>query len=238
MNVFTQEIAAWLAAQTGLSPEQADALLEIPPNPGLGDYAFPCFALAKPMKKAPAVIAAELAGKFAPSEGIKSARPAGPYLNFSVDRQRLAETVLKTVRREGEGYGRSAVGAGKTVVIDYSSPNIAKHLALHHIRSITIGGSLYRIFRALGYRCAGVNFLGDWGTNFGQLIVAYKRYGSPDLLKQDAVEDLNKLYVRFHSEAKHNPELEAEARAWFKRLEDGDPEARGQIGRASCRERV
>ena len=226
MNIFTSEIANWLSIQTGLAPGALDAMIEIPPDPELGDYAFPCFTLAKPMKKAPAAIAADLAGKFAPTALVTSARAVGPYLNFSVDRRQLAEAVLKAVVGDGERYGRSNVGAGRTVVIDYSSPNIAKHLALHHIRSITIGGTLYRIFQAIGYRPIGINFLGDWGTNFGQLIVAFKRYGSPEMLENDAVENLNQLYVRFHTEAKKDPALEDEARAAFKRLEDGDPQVR------------
>jgi arginyl-tRNA synthetase len=226
MNIFTCEITHWLSSQTGLAPDALDPMIEIPPDPKLGDYAFPCFTLSKAMKKAPPAIAAELAGKFAPGPLVTSARAVGPYLNFAVDRKQLAEVVLKAVVGEGERYGRSGVGEGKTVVIEYSSPNIAKHLALHHIRSITIGGTLYRIFQALGYRPVGINFLGDWGTNFGQLIVAYKRYGSREMLERDAVENLNKLYVRFHAEAKKDPALEDEARAAFKRLEDGEPEMR------------
>ena len=191
MNIFTIEIGKWLAADTGLTADEIDSMLEIPPDPKLGDYAFPCFILSKRMKKAPAAIAADLASKFTPRALITSARAVGPYLNLSVDRPRLAQEVLKAVVAEGERYGHSALGAGKTIVIDYSSPNIAKHLALHHLRSITIGGTLYRIFQALGYRCVGINFLGDWGTNFGQLIVAYKRFGSPEMLERDAVENLN-----------------------------------------------
>ncbi len=226
MNIFTREISDWLRSQTGLEADAADAMLEIPPDPALGDYAFPCFTLSKTLKKAPAAVAADLAGRFRPSSAVRGARAVGPYLNFTVDRARLAEVVLKEVAAQGERYGSSDVGGGRSVVIDYSSPNIAKHLALHHIRSITIGGTLYRLFQALGYRSVGINFLGDWGTNFGQLIVAYKRFGAPEMLERDAVENLNKLYVRFHAEAKNNPSLEDEARAWFKRLEDGDAESR------------
>jgi arginyl-tRNA synthetase len=155
-----------------------------------------------------------------------SAAAAGGYVNFRLDRAAFAHEVVSRVQREGDGFGGNRDGVGRTVVIDYSSPNISKHLAYHHIRSTMIGHSLARIFRANGWTAVGFNFIGDWGTTHGMLLAAWKRWGEGVDLAQDGVTKLNELYVRFRAEMKKDAALDLEARAWFKKLEDGDPEAR------------
>ena len=226
MNEFELEIARLVAEPAGLPVEEAARLIEVPPDDKLGDFAVPCFVLAKRLKQAPPAVAAALARRIRPTALVPEVRAAGPYLNFRVDAARFARSVLGEVLREDDAYGRSDEGAGKTVVIDYSSPNIAKPLAFHHIRSTMIGNALRRIFRALGWRVVGINHLGDWGTQFGKLMVAYRRWGNGDPLTEEPILKLNELYVRFHEEVKQEPALADEARAWFKKLEDGDPEAR------------
>lgn len=226
MNPFVQEIVTTLAGLLAMPQEDLAASLEIPQDPKMGDYALPCFTLAKVLKRSPQGIAADLAQKLPPSANIASIQPKGPYLNFFVHRPKLIEMVLSTVASQGERYGFSTLGAGRTIVVDFSSPNIAKHLAVHHLRSTMIGNALCNLHRALGYRVVGINYLGDWGTQFGQLIVAFKRWGNEEVLKGEAVTKLNELYVRFHKEAEQDATLNDEARAWFKRLESGDPEAR------------
>ena len=223
-NPIRGEIVQRLSDSLSLDRETVEDLLEVPPSPDMGDYALPCFALAKELKRAPAQIAAELAAGFPTSPRITKAAASGPYLNFFVSREIMASEVLLRVRRSAEGYGRSDVGTGKTVVLDYSSPNIAKHLGVHHLRSAIIGRSLHRIFEALGYRCVGINHLGDWGTSFGKLVAAFERY--EDLDAQSAtVSDLQDAYVRYNLEAEKEPELEDEARRAFRRLEEGEPKA-------------
>jgi arginyl-tRNA synthetase len=225
MNPFVQEIVESIAALTELSGEEIAGQITLPPNPQMGEYAFPCFMLAKAMRKSPAAIAGELAGKVEPGRLIRVVRNTGPYLNFEVKRDRLAAFVLKAVYEKGAHYGTSDEGSGKTVVIDYSSPNIAKPIGIHHLRTTAIGHALYRIHEALGYRCVGINHLGDWGTQFGTVIVAYKRWGQEELLKEAPIHYLLELYVKFHQEAATNPTLADEARDWFVKLEDGDEEA-------------
>jgi len=225
MNPFVQEIVKSIAAHMDLSEEEIAGQIALPPNPEMGEYAFPCFVLAKTMRKAPAVIAEELAGKVKPGVLIRAVRNAGPYLNFEVKRDRLAAFVLGEIFEQGERYGTSDEGSGKTVVIDYSSPNIAKPIGIHHLRTTAIGHALYRIYEALGYRCIGINHLGDWGTQFGTVIVAYKRWGQEGLLKKAPIHYLLELYIKFHQEAEKDPSLEDEARGWFVKLEHGDEEA-------------
>ena len=223
-NPIREEIVQWLTGNVPLDREAVEAALEVPPNADMGDYALPCFVLAKQMRKPPAAIAQGLAEQFRPSRHVISCKAAGPYLNFSVDRPAMMALVLDAVRSAADNYGHSDAGAGSTIVIDYSSPNIAKHLAVHHVRSVSIGRALRNIFEALGCRVVTVNHLGDWGTSFGKLIVAFERYD--DLDAQTAtVSDLQDAYVRFSREAEEAPELEDDARAAFQRLENGDPAA-------------
>jgi arginyl-tRNA synthetase len=226
MNAFRDQIIQYLKSRVALDEAELQRAIEVPPSVQLGDYAFPCFPLAKSLRKAPQAIATELATAFQPSALIKEARAAGPYVNFFVDRVAYTHAGLGAILEQGSRYGRSTEGVGKTVVVDYSAPNIAKPFGVGHLRSTVIGNAQYRIHHHLGYRVIRVNHLGDWGTQFGKLIVAFKRWGNETDITTHAIQTLYDLYVRFHSEAETSPELEDEARGWFKRLEDGDPEAR------------
>lgn len=199
-------------------------ILEVPPSGELGDYAFPCFALARILRRSPAEIAQTLADAVERPPWLANVQAVSGYVNLTLHRGQLADTVLRAAIQEGRSFG-AAPERGKTVVIDYSSPNIAKPFTLGHIRSTVIGESLARIFEHRGYRVIRVNHLGDWGTQFGRLIVAYKRWGDEERLKHEAIKELFRLYVRFHEEAEKDPALEDEGRAWFLRLEQGDPEA-------------
>jgi len=171
------EIAKQLKKASGLEID-FQQMLEIPPDPELGDLALPCFALAKELKKNPAEIASELAAKIESSPLIQKIQPVGAYLNFFINKDILIGNILQRIYKEKERYGSSKIGKKKTIVIDFSSPNIAKPFSIAHLRSTVIGNSLYKIFSFLGYRCIGINHLGDWGVQFGKLIVAYKKWGS------------------------------------------------------------
>jgi arginyl-tRNA synthetase len=226
MNAFRDDIIQFLQSRLPLDETELQRAIEVPPSIQLGDYAFPCFSLAKVLRKAPQAIAAELAAAFQPTTLVTEARTSGPYINFFVDRVAFSRASLGAIMVQDTRYGQSVEGQGKTVVIDFSSPNIAKPFGVGHLRSTVIGNALYRIFDHLGYRVVRVNHLGDWGTQFGKLIVAYKRWGNEADLTAHAIQTLYDLYVRFHSEVETQPELDDEARDWFKRLEEGDMEAR------------
>ena len=217
-------IANALAALTGMEADTLRDWIENPPNTDMGDYAFPCFRLAKTMRKAPPAIAAELQASLALPAGISEARAVGGYLNFFADKSAYAADVLDKVLSMGESYGCSDMGAGKNVCVEFSSINIAKPCHIGHLPSTAIGSSLYRIYKALGYNAIAINHLGDWGTQFGKMIVAYKKWGEKPV-PESTVRELVQLYVRFHQEAEQHPELDDEARAWFKKIEDGDKEA-------------
>jgi arginyl-tRNA synthetase len=198
-----------------------DLKVEAPPRPELGDLAVGCFAIARARKQNPAEVARAIAAAFAPTEFLASATAAGPFVNFRADRTATLRWLL-------DGALRSALlprdlGAGKTICIDYGSPNTSKHLAYHHIRGTTIGNALVQTFRALGYRVVGINFLGDWGTTHGMLLAAWVRWGP---ISPVDIAGLNALYVRFRAAAKDDPAVEQEGRDWFRRLESGDPQAR------------
>ena len=222
---YKLELAAALAPAAGLEASEAAAMLETPPSADMGDFAFPCFKLAKTLRKAPPQIAADLKEKVELPAFVSEVRAAGGYLNFFIDRKEYASAVLSAVLREGGRYGSSDLGAGKTICIDYSSINIAKPFHIGHLSTTVIGHALYKIYQFLGYRCVGINHLGDWGTQFGKLIVAYRRWGDHDTIEQGGVRELLKIYTRFHTEAEVNKGLNDEARAAFKSIEDGDPEA-------------
>ncbi|MFM1534135.1 arginine--tRNA ligase [Helcococcus ovis] len=195
--------------------------IETPPNKEMGDFAFPCFRLAKTLRKAPAQISVELAEKIS-SELFSEVRPVGPYINFFVNQTKFNETVLKEVFDKKEMYGSSNVGNGKNIVIDYSSTNIAKPFHIGHIRSTVIGDSIKRIYKFLGYHVDAINYLGDYGTQFGVLLSAYRKWGNKETINSNPISELLKLYVKYTEEAEANPELMDEARAWFKKLEEGD----------------
>ena len=198
--------------------------LEVPPDTAMGDYAFPCFKLSKTLRQNPVMIADALAGAVR-ADFIGKVEAVKGYLNFFIDKATYAEKVLERALSEGERYGADDSGAGKTVVLDYSSINIAKRFHIGHLSTTMIGNSLYRLHRFFGWRAVGVNHLGDWGTQFGKMIAAYKRWGDHDTVAAGGVDEMVKLYVRFNEEAKENPALNDEGRAWFKKIEDGDPEA-------------
>ncbi|MCW3489004.1 arginine--tRNA ligase [Dethiobacter alkaliphilus] len=226
MEMFRKEIVRLLSEQLPLDKQQIANDLETPPTPDMGDFAFPCFKLAKELRNAPPKIAAELAEKLPASELLDRVEARGPYINFFCDRKMLAQLTLDEVQTEREKFGQRNSGSGQTVVIDFSAPNIAKPFGVGHLRSTVIGNSLYRIHEALGYKSVGINHLGDWGTQFGKLIVAYLKWGEDTRLEEDPITYLYELYVRFHREAEEKPALDEEARAWFKKLEDGDEQAR------------
>ena len=221
---YTEAVAAALKGCVELPEEELFALLETPKNPSMGDIAFPCFKLSKLLRKAPNAIAAELKEKIVLPAGIERAEAVGPYLNFFIEKGQQAQTVLTKVLDAGKAYGGSDEGKGRHVVLDYSSINIAKPFGFHHLPSTAIGNALYRIYRHLGYDPVGVNHLGDWGTQFGKMIVAYKRWGEKPV-DQYGIRELVDLYVRYHKEAEEHPEMDEEARAWFHRIETGDEEA-------------
>ena len=226
LDRFTQEIHAALV-DSGAVLEQEFALLSPPANVP-ADLGQPCFALAKRLRQAPAAIAAGLAQRVVfPGDSLVGAVSAqGPYLNFALEPRRLAERVLAEVRQWGDGYGGDDVGAGRNVVLDYSSPNVARRMHIGHIRSTIIGQAIRNLYDALGYRTIGDNHLGDWGTQFGKLIYAYQEWGDEQAMADDPIEHLIDLYTHFHREAKEHPELDEEGRKWFARLEAGDAEAR------------
>ena len=209
-----------------LTLEEIVALIEVPPNKEMGDFAFPCFKLAKVFRKAPNMIAADLAQTIEANESISKVEPAGGYVNFFVNKSQLAETVINDVLTKKEKYGHTDLGQDKAVVIDFSSPNIAKPFHIGHIRTTVIGNALYKIYDSQGYNVVRVNHLGDYGTQFGKLIVAFKLWGSKEAVEANPIPELLKLYVKFHEEAEQKPEMEDEARAWFTKLENGDEEAK------------
>lgn len=227
MDHYREEIGRVLAPLVMLEEIRVVELLEEPPDPELGDLAFPCFTLAAQQKQSPAAIAAALGESLSGKRGVfwEKASARGPYLNFYLDYPVFSRDVLKKISGLGPDYGKNNRGRGEVIVIDYSSPNICKPFGIGHIRSTVIGHALTLILEAQGYRCIGVNHLGDWGTQFGKMIVAYKRWGDDRKLQQDPVNYLYYLYVRFHREAETDNGLEEEARLWFKRLENGEEEA-------------
>lgn len=205
--------------------ETADILasIEIPPRPEMGDFAFPCFRLAKLMRKAPNMIASDIKKSIGDVDFIERTEVVGAYINFYIKKDLYVKTMIESAKTAD--FASSDMGNGQTICIDYSSPNVAKNFHVGHLRTTIIGNSLYKIFSKLGYNVIRINHLGDWGTQFGKLIVAYKAWGSKEAVEKDGVSELMKLYVKFHEEADKNPELVDEARAWFNRMENGDEEA-------------
>ncbi len=223
MKAFYRAAAELLAPALEMDVSTVEGMLLRPPKPEMGDIGFPCFTLAKELKKAPPQIAGEVSAKLQAAEPFAEIKPVGPYVNFVISQKALiAATIDKALSSD---WGRSDSGAGKTVVIDYSSPNIAKPLGVHHIRSTMIGAALSRLYAACGWKVETVNHLGDWGTNFGQLMVAYKNAEENGKNPGTDIDSQLKLYVEFHDLKDSNPAYEDQARGWFKKLEDGDEEA-------------
>ena len=199
-------------------------LLEQPKSSDLGDIAFPAFSLAKVERKAPQAIAADIAEKIDQS-AFEKVVATGPYVNFFLDKSKISDQVIKSVIEAGANYGQQDEGHGQNITIDLSSPNIAKPFSVGHLRSTVIGDALSNIFRKMGYNTIKINHLGDWGKQFGLLMVAYKKWGSKEAVEANPIDELLKLYVRINAEIENDPELDEEGRKWFKKLEDGDPEA-------------
>ena len=207
----------------GVDASDIIASIEIPQRPDMGDYAFPCFRLAKVMRKAPNMIAADIKEQIGDVDFIEKIDVAGAYLNFYIKKDIFVKTMIEAAN--SVNFGCSDLGDGQTICIDYSSPNVAKNFHVGHLRTTIIGNSLYKIYSKLGYKVVRINHLGDWGTQFGKLIVAYKAWGTKEAVEKDGIAELMKLYVKFHEEADKNPELVDEARAWFNKMENGDEEA-------------
>ncbi len=199
--------------------------IEVPPDRTLGDYALPCFKLSKILRLPPMKIAEDLKNSFIPDDVIESCSAVGGYLNFKINRKGFVSSALSEVLKNGDKYGSSDEGNGKTVCIDYSSINIAKPFHIGHLSTTVIGSALCKIYRFLGYKVVGINHLGDYGTQFGKLIVAYKLWSSKEAVLEGRLKELSRIYVKFHEEAKSRPELDDEARRYFKLIEDGDKEA-------------
>ena len=216
-------LAAAFPDAAGL-PDDLSAFMEVPPDKAMGDYAFPCFKLSKVLRKAPPQIAAALAEHYNAPELARAEAVSG-YLNFFLNRGNFAQQTLEAVLAAGDRWGASQENHGKTVCLDYSSINIAKRFHIGHLSTTVIGNSLRRIYDFLGWTTVSINHLGDWGTQFGKMIAAYKHWGDRETVEQGGVDEMTRLYVRFNQEAAENPALEDEGRAWFKKIEDGDPEA-------------
>ena len=208
----------------GFTTEEIEAFIEVPPTKEVGDYALPCFRFSKSLKKAPNMIASDLSQNFPKVSGIKSVECVGGYLNFKLDRDGFVKEIVQKVVAEGENYGKQNLGEGKTICIDYSSINIAKPFHIGHLSTTVIGAALYRIYKYLGYNVVGINHLGDYGTQFGKLIYAYKHWGDKAVVDRDGLKELTRLYVMYHEKAETDSSMDDEARAYFKKIETGDPE--------------
>ncbi|MGE5494297.1 MAG: arginine--tRNA ligase [Burkholderiales bacterium] len=222
---YKQELSQLIAPAAGMDPGEVLSLIEIPTDETLGDFAFPCFKLARTFRKPPAAIAAEIAGALKLPAFIAETKVVGAYINFFLDRRQFIQDTLAEVSRKGASFGSADYGRGRTVCVDYSAINIAKPFHMGHLSSTVIGNSLCRIYEFLGYKAVGINHLGDWGTQFGKLIAAYKKWGDREEIERDSVNAMLKLYVKFHDEAEKDETLNDEGRAWFKKIEDGYAEA-------------
>ncbi len=226
MESFEKMIKRLLSEASGLAPETFASLVSAPPKPEMGDYAVGCFPLAKAFRKDPKKIAADLKEKVdLGGTPFSSAEAAGPYLNFRLDDAAMARLVLEAIRQEGERFGHSDFGAGKTVIVDFSSPNIAKPFHIGHLRSTVIGASLYKIYGALGYKPIGINHLGDWGTQFGMVMAAFEEDGSKEALEKSPISYSLKLYVDYNKKCELDPQARELAKSWFVRLEEKDAKA-------------
>jgi len=222
---YKSVIANKLSAVTGLEDEQIVKLIELPPQKDLGDYAFPCFILAKTLHKAPQMIAQDLAAnETLTNGGMFEVKNAGSYLNFYIDRASYARDMIGRINEAKDGFGKSDEGKGQNIIVEFSSPNIAKPFHVGHAFTTVLGNSLSRIYDKLGYNVIRMNHLGDYGTQFGKLITAYRLWGDPEALKKAPIDELLRIYVKFHKEAETDKSLEDSARENFKKLEDGCPE--------------
>jgi arginyl-tRNA synthetase len=217
---YKRLVAERIKEHVDLELNLIERLIEIPPRPEMGDFAFPCFQLSKVLRKAPVMIAEGLKGKIN-KEGFEKIESQGPYLNFFMDKGNFIKDHVEKVLSEGEKYGASSIGEGKNVIVEYSSPNIAKNFHVGHLTTTVIGNALYRMMGFEGYKAIGVNHLGDWGTQYGRLIAAYHRWVDLEALKRNPIRELERIYVKFYEEAEKDSSLEDIARKHFKNLEDG-----------------
>lgn len=207
----------------GVSSDEIYSLIVFPPNTDMGDYALPCFKFAKVLRKSPALIAEDLKTGYKTDNVICEVSAVNGYVNFKIDKSGLANEVLNVILQQGDSYGKSDVGEGKTICIDYSSVNIAKPFHIGHLSTTVIGGALYKLYKFLGYKVVGINHLGDYGTQFGKLICAYKHWGNREEVEKGGIHAINDLYVRFNNEA--TEEMQVEAREYFRLIESGDKQA-------------
>lgn len=225
MTDFKMEIALILARHIeGLTADEIESMIEIPADSKMGDYAFPCFRLAKALRKAPPIIAQELAEQLADMEIFSEARSVNAYLNMFLNKEVFSKSVLTTAAEMKERYGSTNVGLNRKVIVEFSSPNIAKPFHIGHIRSTVIGNAIYKLYHFLGYDTVRINHLGDYGTQFGKMIVAYRKWGNKEDVEKEPIKSLLSYYVKFHEESEAHPELEDEARAVFTLLENGSLE--------------
>ena len=223
MKDFKQEIASIISKVIGIKEEELITYVEIPKDVNMGDYAFPCFRLAKELKKAPNIIAEEIKEKIdITGTDIEKVEIAGGYLNFTISKLELAKVTLEEIDNKKEAYGKSDLGNGKTVIVEYSSPNIAKPFHIGHLRTTLIGRALYNMYKYLGYNTIGINHLGDYGTQFGKMIEGYKRWGQEYNIEENPIEELTKIYVRINALCKEDEEVLEICRNNFKKLEEGD----------------
>ncbi len=221
-----KQIIADLIKIDGVTNQEIYQALEIPADKKMGDFSLPCFRFSKLLRKAPMIIAQDIAQSIKTlTYPVTSVAALNGYVNFLTDKLYTTKKVLKEIEEKGSSYGDSKEGEGKTVCIDYSSINIAKPFHIGHLSTTVIGGCLYRVYKKLGYKCVGINHLGDWGTQFGKLIVAFKLWCSEEELNREGMKVLTAIYVKFHDESEKDPSLEDQARLWFKKIEDGDAEA-------------
>lgn len=218
-----EQIIELIMKAAELDRKTVEGILEIPPKADMGDYAFPCFQLAKTLHKAPPAIAADIAEKIGAVNILDKLEVKGAYLNFFLKKEMFVKSMLECA--DTANFGSSSIGRGRTICIDYSSPNVAKNFHVGHLRTTIIGNSLYKIYSKLGYHVERINHLGDWGTQFGKLIVAYKAWGSREAVEKNGVAELMRLYVKFHEEADKDDTLNDQARAWFTKMEHGNEEA-------------
>jgi len=222
VNRFKKNIISGLAKIVNLPQDDIEIMLEIPAESNRGDFAFPCFQLSKIRHQPPSEIAMTIARELGKIEGISSVENIGPYVNFRVDNTILAKEILSEIYQKKEEFGQTNTGENRTVVIDYSSPNIAKPFHVGHLRSTIIGNCLKNVYQALGYRVVSINYLGDWGKQFGLLVLAFQKWGDKEKLKEDPLKYLYKLYVKINQAAEEDPSLDSKARLIFKQMEKGD----------------
>lgn len=220
--MITKENLIDIILKTNIGIEKDDIIIEIPKDRALGDFAMPCFGLAKKMHQNPSIIASNILEKIDKSN-FDNIEIKNGYINFFLNKRKTVENIINNVLNEKDKYASSDIGNGKNIVIDYSAPNIAKPFGVGHLRSTVIGNAIKNIYKKLGYNVIGINYLGDCGTQFGKLIYAYETWGNPEEVKKNPIRELNKLYVKFHEEAEKNPSLNDEGRRIFKELEDGNP---------------